>query len=99
MLSDGAVNFLTFRGMHVLPPRTFQPGPIARKRTTDVRKNMRRIHVLAATGITAAMVAVPLPSMAVETTDAATGDLVVTRFDDRYADGLFDTTRTAPSGD
>jgi hypothetical protein len=53
----------------------------------------------ATAGIAAALVAAPLPALADETTDAATGDLVVTRFDDRYADGLFDTTKTAPSGD
>jgi hypothetical protein len=60
---------------------------------------MRRIHGYAAAGITAALIAVPLPAMADETTDTATGDLTVTRFDDRYADGLFDASKTAPSGD
>jgi hypothetical protein len=58
-----------------------------------------RMYGLATVGVAAAMVAVPLPAMADETADAATGDLVVTRFDDRYADGLFDTSKTAPSGD
>lgn len=60
---------------------------------------MRRIHGLAGAGIALAVVAAPLPAMADETTDAATGDLAVTRFDDRYPDGLFDTSKTAPSGD
>jgi len=60
---------------------------------------MRRITGFAAAGIAAALIAAPLPAMADETTDAATGDLTVTRFDDRYSDGLFDTTKTAPSGD
>ncbi|WP_309102891.1 hypothetical protein [Microbacterium sp.] len=53
----------------------------------------------AAAGLAAALIAAPLPASAEETTDAATGTLEVTRFDDRYADGLFDTTKTAPSGD
>lgn len=39
-----------------------------------------------------------LPTLADETV-AATGDLVVTRFDDRYSDGLFDTTKTSPAGE
>ncbi|GAB2518712.1 hypothetical protein GCM10027064_15480 [Microbacterium petrolearium] len=42
-----------------------------------------------------AAVAAPLPAAAAE----ATGDLIVTRFDDRFADGLYDPSLTAPSGD
>ncbi|MDN3495469.1 hypothetical protein QL996_05975 [Planococcus sp. APC 4015] len=52
----------------------------------------------AAGAVTLAMIAAPLPALA-EDGDPTTGDLTVTRFDDRYADGLFDTTRTSPSGD
>ena len=48
-------------------------------------------------GVAVAMLAAPLPALAAE--DGETGDLVVTRFDDRYADGLFDPSKTAPSGD
>lgn len=50
-------------------------------------------------GLAAALVAAPLPATADDTTDVEVGDLTVTRFDDRYADGLFDGTKTAPSGD
>ncbi len=58
----------------------------------------------AAAGLATAMIAAPLPALATDTsatdaTDAATGSLTVTRFDDRYADGLYDTSKTAPSGD
>ena len=54
---------------------------------------------LTAAGVAAlALVATPLPALADET-ETATGDLTVTRFDDRYADGLFDVTKTAASGD
>lgn len=52
----------------------------------------------AAAGVAAVMVAVPLSASAVETT-ATTGTVTITRFDDRYADGLFDPSKTAPSGD
>lgn len=58
-----------------------------------------RAYGWAAAGVAAAIVAVPLPALADDDADAATGDLVVTRFDDRYADGLFDPSKTAPSGD
>lgn len=36
---------------------------------------------------------------AAEDDDPGTGNVTITKFDDRYADGLFDTTKTAPSGD
>lgn len=52
----------------------------------------------AAAGLAATMIAAPLTAFA-DDADAGTGDLTVTRFDDRYADGLFDTTKTAPNGD
>lgn len=66
-----------------------------------------------AAGVLAAAVLVgsPLPATATATTtttttdieattaEPATGDLTVTRFDDRYADGLFDPSKAAPSGD
>ncbi len=62
---------------------------------------MRSAHKLslAAAGVAAAMVAAPLPALAAEDDSEATGTLTVTRFDDRYADGVFDTTKTSPSGD
>ena len=47
----------------------------------------------------AALTLVPLTAHAAEDSDTTTGTLTVTRFDDRYADGLFDTSKTAPSGD
>ncbi len=53
----------------------------------------------AAAGLAALLVAAPLPATAQPAPDAATGDLTVTRFDDRYADGLFDPSKTAPNGD
>ncbi len=56
-----------------------------------------RYAVAAASAALTALVAAPLPALADEA--AATGDLTVTRFDDRYADGLFDTTKTSPAGD
>lgn len=51
-------------------------------------------------GAAVMLVAAPLPAVAAtEADDASTGTLTITRFDDRYADGLFDTSKTAPSGD
>ncbi|WP_420112100.1 hypothetical protein [Pseudactinotalea sp.] len=44
-----------------------------------------------------ATVLAPLPAMADDA--PATGTVTVTRFDDRYADGLFDPSKIAPSGD
>lgn len=38
-------------------------------------------------------------AIAAEDSDPGTGNVTITKFDDRYADGLFDTTKTAPSGD
>ena len=61
-------------------------------------RNGRR-YALAAAGAAAVLVAAPLPAMAEETADAATGTLTVTRFDDRYADGLFDPSKTTANGD
>ncbi|MHC2998336.1 Ig-like domain-containing protein [Microbacterium sp. HJ5] len=52
---------------------------------------------LAAAGVAAAIVAAPLPALADET--EATGALTVTRFDDRYADGVFDPSKTTTGGD
>ena len=62
-------------------------------------RTARTLGWSAAAGLVVAMVATPLAAGAEEPTDGATGDLTVTRFDDRYADGLFDTSKTAPSGD
>ncbi|MBT2483388.1 MULTISPECIES: hypothetical protein [unclassified Microbacterium] len=59
---------------------------------------IRKTTGWAAAGLAAVMIAAPLPALA-EDADAATGTLTVTRFDDRYADGLYDTTKTAPGGD
>lgn len=42
------------------------------------------------------IVAAPLPATAAED---ATGDLTVTRFDDRYADGVFDPSKSTTAGD
>ena len=56
-------------------------------------------HGVAVAGIATAMILAPMPAMAAEDADPATGTLTVTRFDDRYADGIFDTSKTAPSGD
>jgi hypothetical protein len=53
---------------------------------------------IAATGVAAALVAAPLPAMAAEDTDPNTGTVTITRFDDRYADGLFDPSKTARDG-
>ena len=54
---------------------------------------------VALAGLVSALVLAPLPAVAAEDADPATGTLTITRFDDRYADGLFDTSKTAPSGD
>lgn len=51
-----------------------------------------------AAGMAAALVAAPMSATATDT-DSRTGDVTITKFDDRYADGLFDTSKTAPSGD
>ncbi|WP_205789250.1 Ig-like domain-containing protein [Microbacterium sp. CPCC 204701] len=60
----------------------------------------RRTFGWAAAGIAAAaLVAAPLPALAAEDDVAGTGTLTVTRFDDRYADGIFDPAPTAPNGD
>ncbi|MET0910580.1 MAG: Ig-like domain-containing protein [Ilumatobacteraceae bacterium] len=75
-------------------------------RPNDPTPTLGKIHmrlghryVWTAAGIAAlAFVAAPLPAMA-EDADAATGDLTVTRFDDRYADGLFDTSKTSQYGE
>jgi hypothetical protein len=53
---------------------------------------------IAATGVAAAIVATPLPAMAAEDTDPNTGTVTITRFDDRYADGIFDPSKTARDG-
>ena len=53
---------------------------------------------IAATGVAAAIVAAPLPAMAAEDTDPNTGTVTITRFDDRYADGIFDPSKTARDG-
>ncbi|BDI23384.1 Ig-like domain-containing protein [Herbiconiux sp. L3-i23] len=53
---------------------------------------------IAATGVAAAIVVAPLPAMAAEDTDSSTGTVTVTRFDDRYADGVFDQSKTARDG-
>lgn len=50
----------------------------------------------AAAGVAAVVVAAPLPAMAA---DEATGDLTVTRFDDRYADGVYDPSKVTSAGD
>lgn len=61
---------------------------------------MRSGHIFGlAAGLAVAVIAAPLPALAVEDDDAATGTLTVTRFDDRYADGLFDTTKTTMNGE
>jgi len=61
---------------------------------------LQRTSGWAAAGLaTAALVAAPLPAFAVEDDSTATGTLTVTRFDDRYADGIFDQAPTAPNGD
>lgn len=52
----------------------------------------------AAAGLATVMIVAPLPALAADEADA-TGSLTVTRFDDRYADGIYDTSRTAPGGD
>ena len=64
--------------------------------STTVRSVSR--YGLAATGVAAAIVVAPLPAMAAEDTDPNTGTVTVTRFDDRYADGLFDPSKTARDG-
>jgi len=46
----------------------------------------------------AVLLAAPLPAMAAEDSDPNTGTVKVTWFEDRYADGLFDPTTTAPNG-
>ena len=61
--------------------------------------NIKKTTGWAAAGLATVMIVAPLPAFAAEDADAATGTLTVTRFDDRYADGLYDTTKTAPSGD
>ena len=53
---------------------------------------------IAATGVAAVIVAAPLPAMAAEDTDPNTGTVTITRFDDRYADGIFDPSKTARDG-
>ncbi len=53
---------------------------------------------IAATGVAAVIVAVPLPATAAEDTDPDTGTVTITRFDDRYADGIFDPSKTARDG-
>ncbi|WP_322410740.1 hypothetical protein [Microbacterium invictum] len=58
----------------------------------------RSTPTLGTAALAAALIAAPLPAIAAEA-DAATGTLTVTRFDDRYADGLYDPSKTAPSGD
>lgn len=59
-----------------------------------------RTGAIAAAAVAAALVAAPLPALAQDaTTEQATGSLTVTRFDDRYADGLFDTTLATVNGD
>lgn len=62
-------------------------------------RTARTLGWSAAAGLVVAMVATPLAAGAEEPNDGATGDLTVTRFDDRYADGLFDPSKVAPSGD
>jgi hypothetical protein len=52
-----------------------------------------------AAGVAAAMVAAPMSASAADDADPSTGNVTITKFDDRYADGLFDTSKTAPSGD
>ncbi|MGY2127559.1 hypothetical protein [Blastococcus sp. SYSU DS0617] len=53
---------------------------------------------IAATGVAVAIVAAPLPAMAAEDSDPNTGTVTITRFDDRYADGIFDPSKTARDG-
>lgn len=60
---------------------------------------LTKTYAAVAAGIAAALVAAPLSASAVDDADLSTGDVTITKFDDRYADGLFDTTKTAPSGD
>lgn len=61
-------------------------------------RTARKAGYLTVAGAAAiATVLAPLPAMADD--DAATGTVTVTRFDDRYADGLFDPSLVAPSGD
>lgn len=58
----------------------------------------KKSYALTAAGIAAALVAAPLSASAADS-DARTGNVTITKFDDRYADGLFDTSKAAPSGD
>lgn len=58
-----------------------------------------RTFSLAAAVAAVAMIAMPLPALAVEDDSDATGTLTVTRFDDRYADGIYDPSKTSLSGD
>ncbi|GAA1919864.1 hypothetical protein GCM10009775_10580 [Microbacterium aoyamense] len=61
---------------------------------------MRSAHKLGlAAAAAGAMILAPLPALAAEDDSEATGTLTVTRFDDRYADGLFDTSQASPNGD
>ena len=60
---------------------------------------MKKTYALAATGVAAALVAVPLSATAAEDADPSTGTVTVTRFDDRYQDGVFDTSKTTVNGE
>jgi hypothetical protein len=59
----------------------------------------KKTYAVVAAGVAAAMVAAPMSASAADDTDPGTGDVTITKFDDRYADGLFDTTKTNPGGD
>ncbi|WP_439591330.1 Ig-like domain-containing protein [Microbacterium sp.] len=60
---------------------------------------MRSAHKLGlVAGVAGALVLAPLPALAAEDDSDATGTLTVTRFDDRYADGLFDPSNTNAAG-
>jgi len=58
-----------------------------------------KTYAAVAAGVAVAMVAAPISASAADDADPATGNVTITKFDDRYADGVFDTTKTAPSGD
>jgi hypothetical protein len=59
----------------------------------------KKTYAVVAAGVAVALVAAPMSASAVDDADPTTGNVTITKFDDRYADGLFDTTKTAPSGD
>jgi hypothetical protein len=59
----------------------------------------KKTCTVVAAGAAAAMVAAPMSASAADDADPNTGNVTITKFDDRYADGVFDTSKTAPSGD